>query len=415
MEEKIEISDILIRFEKYDMALEVLESLQENYKNNNEIILRIAKVYEKKGLIDASIDKLKESINLDPKNGELYFKLATLFQKNEDYDKCFQYLNESIKLGYESEKVFFYKGLVFESLNKIEDSIKFYNKSLMKNNSYLPSNYRKYAIYINRNMNKEAKAVLEDMINNNADEYDGFTLMFSLEMNNHNYDKAHEILNKAKLIFNDYPPLMLDFIKYFRVKENYEKAEEIISSVNKDSEYYTEFSIEKARILALRGEYEEAISLLSSYEVYDEENIIILYLLSIFNFYIKDYKKALGYLDELEKSNDFKNEYVKYGMLIKGYCLKEINVNDDAKNYFNKLYKIYKIQSLSNPYDINTLILRVIILIELQDFEKAISLIDGIERLDADKYRKQVNSLKDIINEKVKGSYEIYLKDIMKL
>ena len=83
MEEKIEISDILVRFEKYDMALEVLESLQEEYKDNQDIILRIAKIYEKQGIIDTSIEKLREAIDLSPDKGELYFKLATIFQEKE--------------------------------------------------------------------------------------------------------------------------------------------------------------------------------------------------------------------------------------------------------------------------------------------------------------------------------------------
>ncbi|VYT86529.1 hypothetical protein [Clostridium tertium] len=415
MEEKIEISDILVRFEKYDMALEVLESLQEEYKDNQDIILRIAKIYEKQGIIDTSIEKLREAIDLSPDKGELYFKLATLFQKREDYDKCFQYLNLAIKLGYESEKVFFYKGLVFESLNKFEDALRLYNKSLMKNKFYMAPKYRKYALFINRNMINDGKKVLEDMIENNSDEYDGFSLMYSLEMNIQNYDKAQKVLNKAKMIFNEYPPLTLDFIKYFISQGEYEKAEEIIQGINEDSEYYVDFIIEKSRILAIKGEYQEAISLLSSDDIYEEDNITLLYLLSIFNYFVGNYKSALKYLNNLENSDDLKNEYVKYGMLIKGLCLKEIGTDEAVKGYFNKLYRIYKIQSLSNPYDINTLILRIMTLIEIQDFEKATDLIHGIEKLDYEKYKKQVDSLKEIINERKKGAYEISLKDIIKL
>lgn len=55
MDERMEVADILLRYEKLDMALEVLEELREEFPNEKDIYYKLAKVYEKKGFFDKSL------------------------------------------------------------------------------------------------------------------------------------------------------------------------------------------------------------------------------------------------------------------------------------------------------------------------------------------------------------------------
>ena len=56
MDERIEVADILLRYEKLDMALEVLEELREEFPNEKDVYYKLAKVYEKKGFFDKSLE-----------------------------------------------------------------------------------------------------------------------------------------------------------------------------------------------------------------------------------------------------------------------------------------------------------------------------------------------------------------------
>ena len=59
MDERMEVADILLRYEKLDMALEVLEELREEFPNEKDVYYKLAKVYEKKGFFD----KMKEALD----------------------------------------------------------------------------------------------------------------------------------------------------------------------------------------------------------------------------------------------------------------------------------------------------------------------------------------------------------------
>ena len=171
MGERIEMADILLRYEKFDMALEVLEELREEFPNKKEIYYKLAKVYEKKGFFDKALEILNNVRMIHPKDGQVYFKMATIHQMKNQLDKCFEFLSLAINNGFASEEVMHYKGLVYEAEDDLNKAIYNYNKSLSSNKNYLPSKYRKYAIFMRMNRVDDAKAVIEDMIKYNADEY----------------------------------------------------------------------------------------------------------------------------------------------------------------------------------------------------------------------------------------------------
>ena len=64
MDERMEVADILLRYEKLDMALEVLEELREEFPNEKDVYYKLAKVYEKKGFFDKSLEYISFNIDL---------------------------------------------------------------------------------------------------------------------------------------------------------------------------------------------------------------------------------------------------------------------------------------------------------------------------------------------------------------
>lgn len=114
------------------------------------------------------------------------------------------------------------------------------------------------------------------------------------------------------------------------------------------------------------------------------------------NFKCEKYKEIIELLQE-DYEEDLTSYYGKIIEILKGYSFKNINDNESAENQFRKLYKIFKIQSLSNPYDVNTLILRSLILLELKEVENCENLLSGIERTDDKKYINIISEIRKLI------------------
>ncbi|WP_294353194.1 tetratricopeptide repeat protein [uncultured Clostridium sp.] len=408
MEDKLEISDILLKYNKLDMALEVLEEVRENFPNSKEVLFRISKVYEKKGFYDQALDILHKVKLLEPKNGETYFKMATIYQMKEDLGKCYENLSLALNNGFSSEKVFYYKGLVKESLVKFNEAIYEYTKALRKNNGYLEARYRKYSVYMKLNMIEEAKVTLDEMIKYNGYVYDGYNLRIILALKENNNKEAYKFLQKAQSIFNDYSPLKLDFVKYYIQEKQYKEALNIIDTISDEDGYYEDFMIIKSRILCLQENNEEAIELLNDYKVYNEENLEMIFLLSLLNYKVGNVTESIKNIEIINNSDELTSEYSKLALILKGYVYKYNKEFDKAIEHFKNVYNIFRIQNLSDPYNTSTLFLRILTLIEANEFDKCQVLINGLERLEPVKFNSEVKDLRELISiKKNKNSQDI--------
>lgn len=397
MEERMEVADILLKYEKLDMALEALEELKEDFPMEKEIYYKISKVYEKKGFYNKSLDVLNNLRAMYPKEGEIYFKIATVYKLMEMQDKCFEFLSLAINNGFESEKVMFYKGLVYEAENNMDRAIYNYNKALNSNRNYLEPKYRKYSIFMKLNKTNDAKAVIEDMIKYNGDEYDGYNLKFLLSVKEKNMDEALKTLERASEVFNDYSPLKLDYVKYYIIKKQNDEALEIINSISEEDAYYEDFIICKAKILSFNDNNEEAIELLNDINVYNEENSELIFMLALLNYKIGKTHDVSKNLDILCNMEDKNSDYCKMAIILKGYALRESGNEEEAKEKFKEAYNILKIQSLSNLYDINTLLYRCITLIEADEYEKCENILNGIDKLGDEKYIKKADEIRKLM------------------
>lgn len=392
IKEQLEVIDILIKYERYDMALESLFHIRETEDKIEEVYFKIADVYEKKGLISKAIEEMRKLEFINDKSGEVKFKLATLYQKDGRMDKTFQYLALAINNGYDSEKVFFYKGLVYESENKYDEAIMLYKKALAKNIAYMAPKYRLYYIYLNMNRRLEAENILNQMIEYNSDDYDGYTLKFLYKLNNREYDEAYKIIELAKERFGELDYLKLDYIKYYISVKKYDQAMKIIEDIHNDNGYYSEFMLAKAKILTIKGEYTKAINILAEKDVFDKENQELIYMISLLRYKNNEYVELIEELKKIDEI-DLSTDFGRIIEMLKGYSYLNINNEKDAKKTFENLNKVLRIQSSSNPFDINIILYRMITLIELEEYEKLEILKEGLFKLDKDKYEDIVNEI----------------------
>ena len=334
--------------------------------------------------------------------------MATIYQMKEDLGKCYENLSLALNNGFSSEKVFYYKGLVKESLVKFNEAIYEYTKALRKNNGYLEARYRKYSVYMKLNMIEEAKVTLDEMIKYNGDVYDGYNLRIILALKENNNKEAYKFLQKAQSIFNDYSPLKLDFVKYYIQEKQYKEALNIIDTISDEDGYYEDFMIIKSRILCLQEKNEEAIELLNDYKVYNEENLEMIFLLSLLNYKVGNVTESIKNIEILNNSDELTSEYSKLALILKGYVYKYNKEYDKAIEHFKNVYNIFRIQNLSDPYNTSTLFLRILTLIEANEFDKCQVLINGLERLEPVKFNSEVKDLRELISiKKNKNSQDI--------
>lgn len=391
MDEKMEIVDLFIQFNKYDLALETLQDISE-YQPTKEVFLKISKVYEYMKKYDESLYILKSLIKKGEDDPVIYFKIATLYQKKKDISTCFEYLSLAIEKGYNSEYIFYYKGLIYEDQNKLGHALNYYDRSLRKNKSFISSRYRKYLIYLKTNKYNECEEELRKMIKYNGDEYDGYHLLFTFLMNMKRSNEALDILNSAIEVLGKDTIIMLDYAKYYMYINEYDKSIDIINSIPKDNIYYSDFSIVRAKIMASKGDYDEAIKILMEDGIYNEENSEIVYLIGMYSIKLKNYSMAerfLGFLNEAENSD---SEFVWFGLYILGYAIKAQD-KERSIEYFKKLDEKYKLLSISNPYEIRIMILRIMIMIELQQYDEAITYSEGIMKITTVDEVKELNIL----------------------
>lgn len=397
MEERLEVADILLRYDKLELALEVLEELREELPREKDIYYKLAKVYEKKGFFDKSLEILNDVRMMYPKDGQVYFKIAVIYQMKNQLAKCFEFLSLAINNGFASEEVLYYKGLVYEGEDDLNKAIYNYNKSLSSNKNYLPAKYRKYAIFMKMNRIDDAKAVIEEMIKYNGDEYDGYGLKFMLKVKEKKMAEALKTLETAKRVFNDYSPLKLDYVKYHIIKEQYEEALEIISTINEEDAYYEDFNLCKAKILSFKGKDEEAIALLNDELVYNAENSELIFMLAFLNYRTSRLESAFENLNILCSMEDLNSDYCKMAVILRGYALREKGQEEEAVEQFKEAYKMLKIQNLSNPYDINTLLYRCVTLVEAKEYKKCAEILNGIDLLAEENYLKKAAEIRKLM------------------
>lgn len=395
IEEQLEVIDILMKYNRLDMALEALFSLKEQDDSIKAAYFKISEIYEKKGLFENAIEEMRKLEIKDNTSGSVKFKLATLYQQIGRLDKTFNYLSQAINNGYDSEKVFFYKGLVYEDKNDFDEAIYLYRQALMKNKSYMAPKYRLYKIYLGLNRLIEAEGILNQMIINNSDDYDGYSLKILFKLKLNKFSDTLEVLKLAQERFGESENVKLDFIRYYITLKEYDKALEIINEIDEKNDYYTEFMTAKAKILTIKGEYTKAIEVLTNKDVYDEENQELIYVLTLLRYKNNEFIELINTLEGIENI-DVSDDLGIIIEILKAYSYLNINEKNKAESTFRNLEKLLKIQSSSNPYDTNLILYRMIVLIELDEFNKVEVLKDGLIKLDKEKFENVITDIENL-------------------
>lgn len=283
-----DLANLLLLNEKYDAALSLLDSLdnERGTSTYRETIRR--QIYARTNNVDAQISDLKKNISDNPEKEQDYLNLIFVYSENGEVDKAFETAKKLLEINPSSELVHLalYKFYVTE-----DDGEKAVNSMRILLGSNQIDEVTKYQalndflLYVSENPDLEDELVklvqvfsesenntkvykqLGDFflekgkkgpaldyymiaLDNEKGDFGLYREVIKLQLENENYQEVQQVSSKALEIFPSQPWLYLLNATAQNRLGNYEKAEEalllgqdfIIEDPKMEAEYYVEFA-----------------------------------------------------------------------------------------------------------------------------------------------------------------------------
>ncbi|MBJ6367755.1 tetratricopeptide repeat protein [Snuella sedimenti] len=253
------------------------------YKEQSEVLDKIAKAYVAIGNYDEALKNYKASIDVNPEDALLKYEYAKLLHKTKKYNEAAVVFNELVYLNHKNPNYHYELGLALERINDSTAANRFYNAI------ELDATHQK-AIY------SLAKLYLKKGKNTLADKY--------IDIGLSSYENNKGLINlKAQ---------------NFYLRKQYEKAAvwfEKLIALNESSQFIHEkLSHSYAKIL----EYEKAIEQGLEALKYEPNNTSNLYVLGQLYERINDFENAEKYITESLELQDVSLEegYKNLGMVL---------------------------------------------------------------------------------------------------
>ena len=300
---------------KFDLALIYFN--EADYKNSEKLIDEILKIkkdpmsYYYKALMQvkrkdffSAIDNFHLAIKLSSgKFQEFYMELAKAYMDVNWFDEAIATLKKSITLCIQQnesrhliDKRYLLLAWVFEKQKDYDNAL--FNLTLIDpmSNFKLQSDILRAVIQYKKGDIVSAKGKLEDLYNENPKVRDDLTLLDTLGAIYKDLKLDKKAIEFYEMHLANYPDSIHTVSEYVDLlidNENYEKAEEFI---NKYSSYgeIASFLNSKARIFYRKKEYDKTIETLDKLIEYDKNNAEAYYFKGLALNKKEEYKKALN-------------------------------------------------------------------------------------------------------------------------
>lgn len=333
---------LLIKEKQYRSAKEKLELSMEHNKKDLRPLYMLGIVDIELQNYESALSCLKHVVNCTENNHEALHNIAYIYFKTERYDEAISFAKKSLAIFKYKIETYLLLGDIYALQNKEKESLTFYTmaemnglktyylylswatslqkfghygdaiEKLEKANEFLP-NKNSYEIYAClalsfwKTNNKEMAMVnIAKSLEINPDNHLANFLYAEIEVDNHNYEHAMELLKKCE---KDYETkgknYMLKAICYFELGdvEKSKKAFEKALEYSKDSEdialEYIKFLIEKENYELANTKFKQIMKTTTNEELLNNY-FIVAYNLAKQNSYKYNVEKALEIVKRIE-------------------------------------------------------------------------------------------------------------------
>lgn len=356
-------------------------------------------VYLSKGIAFANLDRLddakeqfEKALKVNRQSGLAYFHLGSIAILEGDIAKGFEQYNKAIANGYDDAQLYYSIGLLHEENGEADMAVRNYSKAILRDAFRPDIRIRKAQLLLQMDHTPEALQTLDEMILTNPDVFEGYHLKFTILLQMKQYDKAEEVLNSAIALFPKDLGFAMDKVMLLIGQKKRQEAMDLLTALENreesDDSFRRRVYMERAQIYATEGDIQSAIASLerardlsAKTEEFDSE---VAFLLANCHLGVQEYDKVLEYARLLlEKAPEgYSKEAARY---FEPLALKMLGKMDEALPLYQEAIREYRNQSLDAPGNMDTYLLRVMCLRDIEQYEKALELIDYVITLQSER------------------------------
>jgi tetratricopeptide (TPR) repeat protein len=372
----------------YEEAIAFLDKAERENPMEIEVYLTKGIIYANLEKYDDAGEQFEKALKVDRSSGVAYFHLGSVAIMNGDTALGFERYNKAITNGYDDAQIYFSIGLLHEDAGEFDMALRQYSKAISKDPMRADIRIRKAQLYQLLDRIPEALQTLDETILTNPDIFEGYHHKFSILLGLKQYDKAQELLDQAAELFPKDQGFALDrstlLIEQNKIEEALEWLKTLEAKEDTESWVLRRIYMDRAQIYSENEdinsaivELEKAKALSEKINEFDEE---IQFLLCSCFLAAEDFEKLLVYSRVmLEKAEDgYQKESVRY---YEPLALKMLDRMDEALPLYNEAISEYRNQSLARPGDMDSYMFRVMCLRDIEQYEKALELVDYVVTL----------------------------------
>jgi tetratricopeptide (TPR) repeat protein len=377
---------------KHEEALAYYDRAE--YENSMEI-----EVYLAKGIANANLDRLDEAkaqfekaLKINRASGLAYFHLGSIALLQGNVALGFENYNKAIANNYDDAQLYYSIGLLHEENGEIDMAIRNYSKAIMRDALRPDIRIRKARLLLQGDHLPEALQTLDETILTNPDVFEGYHLKFTVLIQLKQFAKAEELLDNAIHLFPKDPGFAIDRVSLLIEQNKIDDALTALTVLENteetDDAIRRRIYMERAQIYATKEDIKSAISALEQAkalsdktEEFDSE---VVFLLSNCHLSTEEYDKVLEYALQLrEKADDgYTKETARY---FEPLALKMLGRMDEALPLYKEAINEFRNQSLASPGNLDVYLLRVMCLRDIEQYDKALELIDYVIMLQSER------------------------------
>lgn len=377
---------------KYEEALAYYEKAEREDQMNIE-------VYLSKGITYANLDRLDDAkaqfgkaLKINRTSGLAYFHLGSIALLQGDVAAGFENYNKAVANGYDDAQLYYSMGLLYEEKGESDMAVRNYSKAISRDPQRPDIRIRKARLLLEGNHIPEALQTLDETILTNPDVFEGYHIKFNVLLQMKQYAQAEELLKSALKLFPADPGFLIDRVMLLVAQKKPEEAMTELDALehmeDTDDALLRRVYMERAQIYAGQDNVDKAVAELLRAQALAEKagefDTEVSFLLACCYVGGEQYEKLLAEARALlEKGADgYNKETARY---YEPLALKMLGKMDEAKPKYQEAISEYRRQSLNAPGNLDAYLLRTMCLRDLEEYEKALELIDYVVTLQPDR------------------------------
>ncbi|MBQ8210274.1 MAG: tetratricopeptide repeat protein [Clostridia bacterium] len=363
---------------KFDKAIEIDPMLMDSYKNYGDLYMALQEYQNAK-------NSYKKAMLIE-KNGLLHFLYGNACFMNDELHEGFESYNLAINEGYDSDEMMFFMGMAYEHMNDDNMALRYFQKACIKNPSRPDYLIKKIKTLIRLGMLDNANESTEELLAKAPEMFDGYHIKTMLLLHKKDYESAIVFAKAASEKFPEDADLLYDYAKSLSLAKKLDDAIKVIEHA-KALKYFVDaersFTLLEGQIFAECNNFEKAVTCCEKcIELEDEVTFDGEARFMLMNLYLAEpnYEKALEQSMEIVKRN-VEDLYYYAALYYKPFCTKQLGDTDAARALFKEANSIYRLATLKNPAAIDVYLYRALCMKELEEYDKALDLLDFIDGL----------------------------------